>query len=122
MLSPVYHLVQREVPYAVIGKGFYAIARVGRFPPICCFPRARMLMAALTSRSSSVPHSQVCQRSDKSFLRTCPQPEHTCDVNLGSTLISVRPAHAALTEHMLTKVPQPASKMLLFNPPMADAQ
>src|SRR2546425_2384729 len=76
-------------------------------------------MAALTSRSNSVPHSQECHRSDKSFLRTCPQPEHTCEVNLGSTLISVRPAHAALTEHICTKVPHPASTMLLFNPPLA---
>src|SRR6266699_4816720 len=78
-----------------------------------------MLMAALTSRSNSVPHSQECQRSDKSFLRTCPQPEHICEVYLGSTFISVRPAHAALYVHMLTKLPQPASRILLFNPPFA---
>src|SRR5437588_8720577 len=82
-------------------------------------PRSKMLMAALTSRSNSVPQSQECQRSDKSFLRTCPQPEHTCEVNLGSTLISVRPAHAALTEHMSTKLPHPASKIDWFNPPLA---
>src|SRR5436305_7939173 len=87
--------------------------------PCWRLPRSKMLMAALTSRSSSVPHSQLCHRSDKSFLRTCPQPEHTCEVNLGETLMSVLSAHAALTEHRLTKVPQPASKMDLFKPPMA---
>src|SRR5712691_9534606 len=82
-------------------------------------PRSRMLMAAFTSRSNSVPHSQECQRSDKSFLRTCPQPEHTCEVKLWPTLISVRPAHAALTEHSCTKIPQSASNIDLFNPPFA---
>src|SRR5437899_10414492 len=101
------------------GRGFYAVADVGCFPPRCCFPRVRMLIAAFTSLSSSVPQSHVCHRSDKSFLTRAPHPEQICDVNLGSTLISVRPAHAALCEHSLTKVPQPASKMLLFNPPLA---
>src|SRR5438093_9705600 len=76
-------------------------------------------MAAFRSRSNSQPHSQVCQRSDKSFFLMCPQPEHTCEVNLGSTLISVRPAHAALTEHICTKLAQPASKIDWFNPPFA---
>src|SRR6266487_3967197 len=76
-----------------------------------------MLIAALTSRSSSVPQSQECQRSDKSFLRTCPHPEQTCEVNLGSTLFSVRPAHAALTEHRLTKAPNLRLKCFCLSHP-----
>src|SRR5438270_11887721 len=78
-----------------------------------------MLMGALTSRSNSAPQSHECQRSDKSFLRTCPQLEQICEVNLGLTLRSVLPAHAALQEHILINMPQPASKILLFRPPLA---
>src|SRR5437762_137592 len=35
-------------------------------PSKWCFPRARMLIAAFTSLSSSAAQSQECQRSDKS--------------------------------------------------------
>jgi len=61
--------------------GFYAVPDVGSFRASTCLPRAKMLMAAFTSRSSSVPQSHVCQCSDKSLVRTCPQPLQTCEVN-----------------------------------------
>src|SRR2546422_7982375 len=39
-------------------RRFYAIDRVGRFPPrLCCLP-ARLLIVALTSMSGSALHSQ----------------------------------------------------------------
>src|SRR6266567_6595067 len=117
-----------EVTTMLPDNGFYVKCspayRLGastQVSPRWRLPRSRMLTAALTSRSNSVPQSHECQRSDKSFFRTCPQPEHTCEVNLGSTLMIVRPAHAALIVHMLTKVPHPASKIDLFNPPLAAA-
>lgn len=58
------------------GGGFYAVARVGSVRPESCFcPSTRMLIAALVSLSSSHPHSQECQRSERSFLRMVPHPE-----------------------------------------------
>src|SRR5579863_6016571 len=103
------------------GRGFYVLAGVGCFPASTYLPHARMLMAALTSRSSSAPQSQLCQRSDRSFFLTCPHCEQTCGVNWGSTLMSVLPASSALREHICTKVPQPASKIDLFKPAFAAA-
>jgi HSP20 family protein len=58
-------------------RGFYAVAGVGSFRASVFFPSARMLTAALTSRSISAPHSQECQRSSSVFLRTAPQLEQT---------------------------------------------
>ena len=49
-------------------------------------------MAALVSLSSSQPHAQECQRSDRSFFLTVPQDEHTWEVYLGDTFRTVRPA------------------------------
>lgn len=57
--------------------GFYAVANVGPVRPESCFcPSARMLIAAFVSLSNSQPHSHECQRSERSFLRIVPHPEH----------------------------------------------
>src|SRR6266852_5669983 len=80
-----------------------------------------MSFAELVSLSSSVPHEQLCHRSDRSFLTTAPHPEHRCDVINGLTKMTVRPAHAALTLTISVKVAHPASKILLFSPAFAAA-
>src|SRR5260370_40842084 len=43
----------------------------------CLYPKLRMSFAELVSRSSSVPHSQECQRSDRSFFTIAPHPEQS---------------------------------------------
>src|SRR5438132_392893 len=80
-----------------------------------------MLTAAFVSLSIAHPQVQLCQRSESSFLATVPHPEQIWLVYLGLTCRSVRPAHAALFEQKPTNCPQPASRMLLFNPPFAAA-
>src|SRR6266849_10712735 len=80
-----------------------------------------MLIAALVSRSSSQPHSQLCQRSSRSFLRTVPHCEQTWEVYLGLTFRTSRPAHAALCETICWNWPHPASRMLLLSPDFAAA-
>jgi hypothetical protein len=69
----------------------------------------RIFIAALTSRWSSQPHSQECQRSLSSFFTTAPQAEQTCDVNLGSTFTTLRPASSALAARISEKEYHPAS-------------
>src|SRR6266852_8049186 len=78
-----------------------------------------MSFAELVSLSSSVPHEQLCHRSDRSFLTTAPHPEHSCDVMYGFTKTTVRPAHAALTLTISVNVLHPASRIDLFNPALA---
>src|SRR5581483_2260981 len=80
-----------------------------------------MIFAEAVSRSSSHPHSQECHRSSSVFRRTLPHPGQICEVYLGSTKMTVRPAHAALAESISVNMPHPASKILLFNPPFATA-
>ena len=46
---------------------------------------------------------------------------HICDVLDGSTKMTVRPAHAALTLTICVNVLHPASKIDLFNPAFAAA-
>ena len=53
--------------------------------------------ALAASRSGSHPHAQACHRSSNVFLRMVPQLGQIWDVLDGSTKITVRPAHAALT-------------------------
>src|SRR4249919_545232 len=77
-----------------------------------------MLMAALISRSNTTPQcTQLWTRSAKSLcgpsLWHC---EQICEVLKGSTKITVRPAHAALTLTNSVNVLHPASKIDLFNP------
>ncbi len=118
--------------HATMNNGFYLqLSSTGRLlhsrecrslPTSSVFcPRARMLMAAFTSLSGSAPQSQLCHRSDNSFLRTVPHVEQICDVNLGETLRSVLPASSALLEHKPTNMPQLASRIDVFNPPFAAA-
>src|SRR5436309_2468343 len=78
-----------------------------------------MSFAELVSRSSSVPHEQLCHRSERSFLTTAPHPEQSCDVMNGFTKTTVRPAHAALTLTIAVNVLHPASKILLLSPAFA---
>src|SRR5215469_8488998 len=80
-----------------------------------------MTLPELVSRSSSQPHSQLCQRSSNVFLRIFPHPEQIWLVYLGSTNTVVRPAHAALTLTSVVKILQPASAMDLFSPAFAAA-
>jgi hypothetical protein len=89
--------------------------------PSCFRPRSRMTFAEAVSRSSSHPHSQECQRSERSFWRTLPQFGQICEVFLGFTKRTARPAHAALTCSISVNRPHPASEILLFNPPLAAA-
>ena len=79
--------------------------------PVGCFPARRRLMAALWSRSRSVPHSQECQRSSSSFLTMAPHPLHRWLVMRGSTNTTCRPALAALATQQAWNWPQPASKI-----------
>src|SRR5256714_15375436 len=78
-----------------------------------------MTFADAVSRSSSHPHSQECHRSSNVFLRMVPQLGQICDVLDGSTKMTVRPAHAALTLTIAVNVLHPASRMDLFNPAFA---
>src|SRR6266567_725180 len=78
-----------------------------------------MSFAELVSRSSSVPHSHLCQRSASSFLTTAPHPEHSCDVMKGFTKMTVRPAHAALTLTISVNVAHPASRIDWLSPAFA---
>src|SRR5437763_12033862 len=80
-----------------------------------------MTFADAVSRSSSHPHSQACQRSSSVFLRTVPQLGQIWDVLEGSTKMTVRPAHAALTLTIWVNVLHPASRIDLFNPAFAAA-
>src|ERR1700736_6518642 len=80
-----------------------------------------MLRAALVSLSSSVPHGQECQRSERSFLPSAPRPEQTCDVLNGLTKITLRPALAALTLTIFVKVDHPVSRIDLLSPAFAAA-
>ena len=78
-------------------------------------------MAALVSLSKTTPQcTQIWTRSSKSLcgpsLWHC---EHICEVLNGSTKITVRPAHAALTLTISVNVLHPASKIDLFNPAFA---
>lgn len=56
--------------------GFYTVADVGSVRASALYPLVRILIAALTSRSSSAPQSHECQRSLSSFLWTLPQELH----------------------------------------------
>jgi hypothetical protein len=70
-------------------KLFYHIeARtVGRVPTENCLcPRSRMTFTEAVSRPSSHPHSQLCHRSERSFLRTFPQLGQIWLVLCGETL------------------------------------
>src|SRR5271157_3682280 len=78
-----------------------------------------MFVAALVSRSSSVPHSQECHRTSRSFLTMLPHPEHACDVMNGFTKTTSRPALAALAETISVNVAHPASRIDLFSPAFA---
>src|SRR5207247_10883359 len=60
-----------------------------------------------------------CHRSSNVFLRMVPQSGQRCDDLDGSTKMTVRPAHAALTFTISVKVLHPASRMLLFSPAFA---
>src|SRR5712691_4487336 len=78
-----------------------------------------MFIAALWSRSKEQPHEHSCQRSSSSFLTTAPQPLHRWLVYFGETNRMCEPAHSALLTQMCWNIPQPASRMLLFNPAFA---
>src|SRR2546421_4008747 len=80
-----------------------------------------MSLAALVSRSSSVPHPHECHLTDKSFLTTAPHPEHSCEVFLGFTKTTLRPAHAALVLTIRVKVAHPASRIDVLSPAFAAA-
>src|SRR5450631_4458375 len=81
-----------------------------------------MFLAAFKSRSSSQPHSgQECHRTVRSFGTREPQPLQACVVLRGFTLTTVQPASSALLAHSRVKVPQAASRILLFRPPLAAA-
>jgi hypothetical protein len=71
-----------------------------------------MFFAALWSRCRLVPHAgQLCQRTDKPFCTTTPQPEHVWLVEAGFTATTRFPAHAALKARMLRNPLHPASAM-----------
>src|SRR6266700_5145457 len=81
-----------------------------------------MFLAALWSRSSSAPQcGQECHLTLRSFWTMHPHPLQACDVPWGATFTTVPPASSALWRHIVTKAPQPASRILLFNPPFAAA-
>src|SRR2546430_14624335 len=80
-----------------------------------------MTFAEDVSRSISAPQAQECHRSSNAFLRTVPQLGQICDVLDGSTKMTVRPAHAALTLTIPVNVLHPASRILLFNSAFAAA-
>jgi hypothetical protein len=87
----------------------------------CLCPRSIITFADAVSRSSSHPHSQECHRSSHVFLRMVWQLGHLCEVLDGSTKMTLRPAHAALTLTICVNVLHPASKMDLFHPAFAAA-
>ena len=73
-------------------------------------PRSRMLTAAFTSLSAENPqkgHSWM--RTDRSLGTGSPHPEHICDVPLGSTRNTLRPAPCALSHILLLRRPSDAS-------------
>ena len=78
-------------------------------------------MAALVSPSNTTPQcTQVWTRSSRSLCGpSLWHREHICEVLKGSTRITERPAHAALTLTISVKAPHPASKIDLFNPAFA---
>src|SRR6266566_9202023 len=90
-------------------------------PESCLRPRSRITFADAVSRSSSHPHTQECHRSSNVFLRMVPQLGHICDVLDGSTKMTVRPAHAALTLTICVNVLHPVSRIDLFTPAFAAA-
>ena len=61
---------QGEVNLCLKARGFYSAVALWA----TSWPRNKMVMAALWSRSSSVPHSQECQRSSRSFGTSCTTP------------------------------------------------
>ena len=79
-------------------------------PPRRACPARSMFFAALWSRCRLVPHAgQECQRTDKPFETSAPQPLQVCEVNAGLTATTLRPAHAALCVRMMRNAPHPAS-------------
>src|SRR5450631_2472607 len=81
-----------------------------------------MLRAAFSSRSNSHPHSgHECHRTVRSLGTSEPQSLQACVVLRGDTLTTVQPASSALLAHSRVKVPQAASRILLFRPPFAAA-
>src|SRR5450631_828610 len=81
-----------------------------------------MLRAAFSSRSNSHPHSgHECHRTVRSLGTSEPQSLQACVVLRAETLTTVQPASSALLAHSRVKVPQAASKILLFRPPLAAA-
>src|SRR6266700_397394 len=81
-----------------------------------------MFLAAFSSRSSSQPHSgHECHRTVRSWETSEPQPLQAWVVLCGETLTTVQPASSALLAHSRVKVPQAASRILLFRPPFVAA-
>src|SRR5215217_5245878 len=70
-----------------------------------------MFCAALTSRSATYPHGQLCVLSESVFLTLARAPHllHTCVVFFGSTATTRTPASSALDTRMLMNCAQPAS-------------
>ena len=68
-----------------------------------------MFLAAFSSRSREHPHSQECQRWDRSFGTTRPQPEHSCVVPRAFTSTKATPALSALDRNVSRKLPQATS-------------
>src|SRR3954468_4665600 len=68
-----------------------------------------MFLAAFSSRSREQPHSQECQRWDRSFGTTRPQLEHSCVVPRASTTTNATPALSALDRNVSRKLPQATS-------------
>src|SRR5690606_1260758 len=78
-------------------------------------PAARMLIAALTSRSWTAPHGQAHSRTFSGIdSASAPQAEHSFELgNQRSIFTRVRPYRAALYSSMATNWPHPASCTLL---------
>ena len=72
-----------------------------------------MFKAAFSSRSMFNPQAgQSCTRTDNALSTTIPQHEHRCDVPLGSTNRTTRPASSALYMLYWISCLQAASPML----------
>ena len=84
-----------------------------RILPRLSSPRANMFKAAFSSRSIFNPQpGQSCTRTDKDLSTTIPQHEQRCDVPLGSTNRTTRPASSALYRLYWISCLQAASPML----------
>jgi len=83
-------LIQTKIdPYWI--SRCYRVGFEFKVIPACLKPFARMLPAALLSRSNTAPQPQIWVLTDSDFLTVLPQAEQSWEVYWGATAITVFP-------------------------------